>query len=222
VIGRVKASAPACSILRDLTLPALRIAQRANRQFNEELAPALIENTDAKLDPYAEHVHAMTAAKVSQLVSRAMDDATQISKALGDPRLAKDSPDPDVQAQRVQLTQLYEYQWTRAVNLWKGQTQESTAADIADLQTPKNDSTYAGNVGPMVAHAPASASSVHVQATPGPGPTDDPLDGSPQLSGNADLDMKLYRRWVAKLEVGARDQENAASHAAMAVLDKCS
>src|SRR5471032_925955 len=113
-IGRVRASAPACTALTGLVAPSFAAAQNADQRFSEA-ALNLPQYAHVINDPFARfgvQREAMLSRLDSALTSM-QADARQINRALADPRLSKTSPDSDIQSERAQLEQVYAAQMAR-------------------------------------------------------------------------------------------------------------
>jgi hypothetical protein len=195
-IGHVRSVAPSCAVLRDLTIPAFQAARRADGRFVKDVAPKLLQYSKILNDPFSRDssngaIREMTIARMSQQSSLMLEDSTAISKALGDPRM-KDSHDPDIQEQRRQLEQLYEYQVGRA----------SVAISQGDLADHSN----------VVASSPSP--------TPIPGTSEAPY-GMPNLSGIDVLDQNIMRRWTIDVNSGVRSSEEQAARAFIPILRSC-
>jgi hypothetical protein len=94
-IGRVRSLAPACASMRDLVIPSLAAAQRADARF-VETRKRLPMYADVVDDP--EHrtgvAREFALSKLDADATALLKEALVINRALGDPRLSKTSNDP--------------------------------------------------------------------------------------------------------------------------------
>jgi hypothetical protein len=207
-IGRVRSIAPACAAMRDLVIPSFAAAQRADARF-VETRKRLPTYADLRDDPEHQNDVFRESAlhRLSQDVAGLLQDSLVINKALGDPRLAADSTDPQVQAERAQLEQLYQMQQARA-NLLSQFVQREQVA-VAKGQLTLADS-FSKNPGPVFTGAPFA---------PLPAMTAPP--GMPVFSGISLADTRVASDWGTEIANAVRASENAAAKTFLAIARTC-
>src|SRR5471030_290970 len=113
-IGRVRSVAPPCTVLRDIVIPSWEAAKDINKKFTD-IQTGLPKYAATADDPFNRWgvQREMQLSRVDQALSNMMDRSLVINKLLGDPRISANSPDPQVQAERSALTQMYQTQQAR-------------------------------------------------------------------------------------------------------------
>jgi hypothetical protein len=237
-IGRVKSNAPACAALRDLVIPSLLAAARVDQQF-AQAAPQFAAYAAAKAGATTLPTN-MTRANGSPVTSRTtadeadsptpdlylarldkalagmQKDLLSIGKALGDPRIAADSTDPSVQAEREQLGVLYVVQAARIATLMEFLGRERKSRIDADRSLTDQSALHhatgaASQSDDLAAAAAAALSSGHVPY----------LVGQPQLNGLAANDKQSVNDWTAGIAKAVRESESTAVKKFAAVAQTC-
>jgi hypothetical protein len=224
-IGRVRAHAAACVASRDIVAPAFKAARAADTIFtaaaptygeyaaakaNSRTLPTNVVQASGKkmaskltaADPWGATTQ-MYAQKLDQAIAGIQRNLLTISNALGDPRIAPTITDPDVQAQRTQLLNLYNAQAARLVTLVQFSQRESlsTAFDRMD-----DNSALAGKL--PVPDAPDDGSTI-------------PVFGQPQLNGLAGNDKSAMKDWTDGLATAIHKQENLAAKTFFDIATAC-
>ncbi len=120
-IGRVRATPAACAVLRDVTVPAIAAAQRADARFGEMQTVMLPNFASLRSDYFLQRAPVRTDgifleaqfAHLSDNLTSQLQSIEAIRKLLDDPRLAN-ATDPAIVAQREVLEALYAVQQDRA------------------------------------------------------------------------------------------------------------
>jgi hypothetical protein len=120
-IGRVRATPAACAVLRDVAIPAVAAAQRADARFGEMQTVLLPNFASVRSDYFQQRAPVRTDgifleaqfAHLSDNLTSQLQNIATIRKLLDDPRLAN-ATDPAIVAQREALEALYAVQQERA------------------------------------------------------------------------------------------------------------
>ncbi|MDB5072979.1 MAG: hypothetical protein JWM87_4090 [Candidatus Eremiobacteraeota bacterium] len=222
-IGRTRATSPACAAMRDIVVPAFAAARRADMRF---------EDTRKRLVRYATfasdngtHIGARRdvddgavfregeLARLDTDASRLLQEAQTIRKLMEDPRLAPDSKDPLVQAERAQLGQVYDQQQRRAALLAEFVQRESMSAN-KNLVGMGNDRGIASRDGKFAKDPDPTP-----QSAPPP-PSAAP--GMPALSGFDVADRSRLGEWGDRAALAVRASENQAAKAFLGIAKACS
>ena len=205
-IGRVRAATPACTAMRDLVIPSFAAALKSDQVF-AQTSKRLPQYTDFANDKMAEGTayRESVLAKLDMDASALLKNAQSIEHALHDPRLAEDSKDPQIQAERQQLERLYEYQQARASLL---------AQFVIREQVKYGQSGIGDNSGLSTQHLDMSAT-----PTPMPGLTAPP--GMPLMTGVAMSDRNAVNEWSAGITAEIRQNENQAAKTFLPIAQKC-
>ena len=195
-IGRTRSNSRACTAYRDLVVPSLSAVLNADARFvkaREHIAT------------YADHLDDKYAS--AALKTRGLDEIDRdglamlketlvLNRALGDSRL-NNANDPQIQAERATLEQLYEAQSARAWTL----VNFSRAAKYGNLRNlgSRDPSTGVG----------MSASAQDADAGPSPAPNARPTaeNAFPQLSGIPIDDKRALEGWGTNLGDQVRTAE---------------
>ena len=220
-IGRTRATSPACTAMRDVVVPAFAAARRADARF---------EDTRKRLVRYATfasnngtHIGARDVddgavfreselARLDTDASRLLQEAQTIKKLMADPRLAPDSKDPLVQAERTQLARVYDQQQTRAALLAEFVQRESMSANKKLVGMGNNtgiaarDGSFPKDPDPPPASGP-------------PPPTAAP--GMPSLSGFDVADRSSLGEWGDRAALAVRASENQAAKTFLPIAKAC-
>jgi len=202
-IGRVRATVPACAVLNDLVAPSVSAALNADQRFFKT-APNLPEYARVLDDPFARNSVERSAAlsRIDSAVTSMLQDARTIGQALKDPRIAKSINDPDVQAERALLQQVYAAEMARA----------SALVEFVQHQ--------------QVAIARHTSGFTAAASTPPPVPGLDgevgaPVFGQPQLQGIEANDRQNMSDWTLSMAVGVRRSEDRATQSIQHVITAC-
>jgi hypothetical protein len=210
-IGRVRALRPACTAMRDLIIPSFAAARRADVRFAQ---------TRVRLPQYVEFAadpeHRTDVFRESAL-SRLDADATAIlqetlvlNRALGDPRF-KDNTDPQVDAERAQLQQLYNTQQARANQLQEFVMRERNAIAKNGMEDP---GAFGRQRGPTTL--------IDAARVPAPMPALTAPPGMPLLSGRiAMADKAAINDWSGSMAAAVRASENQAARAFLPIAHSC-
>jgi hypothetical protein len=205
-IGRVRSVAPACASMRDLVIPSLAAAQRADARF-VETRKRLPMYADVVDDP--EHragvLREFALSKLDADATALLKEALVINRALGDPRLSKTSNDPGVLAERAELERVYDAQMVRASLLEEFVIRQhaAIAKNGIDDSVPSRDLT------------PPSA------APYAPDPTQTAPPNMPAFNGNSLSDKQHVDDWARDISGGIRDSENRAAKAFLPIAKSC-
>jgi hypothetical protein len=216
-IGHTKATTPACAAMRDLVIPSFDAARRADARFAETQTrlPRYAEaRADVKNDRNATGTdNQITEGLQESLLSRLDQDAANllayaafINRALGDPRLAADSKDPDVQEERTQLQAVYAIQQARASMLAELAARDRvvlTRRQMAELKMPGKNAEPSVNEGPS------------------PQPFETAAPGLPTFTGNAFADKERARAWTRDMARAVADAENRAAKSFLPLAQRC-
>jgi len=195
-IGRVRAISSACGAMRDLVIPAFSAAREADKHFDtvSKTLPEYVRGIaeDSKYNPDPPVVREMRLSRLGMEDTKMLKNAKTIADALGDPRLAKNSKDPDVQAERQQLQSLYESQINRVGELNQYVMREQNATAL--LGVGSTDAFKGRNSG----RAPS---------TPEPRETTTPY-GMPKLGGKIGYtDAESIRDWTNQMSALVKSNE---------------
>ncbi|MEA2689751.1 MAG: hypothetical protein QOD51_2358, partial [Candidatus Eremiobacteraeota bacterium] len=220
-IGRTRANSPACAAMRDLVIPAFAAARRADARFEETrkrlvryatfVSDNITRNGARKVDDYTGFREG-ELARLDTDASRLLQEAQTIKKLIEDPRLAPDSKDPAVQAERTELARLYDQQQTRAALVAEFVQRESMSAN-KKLVGMGDDAGIAPRSGKFVKEpepAPQSAA---------PPPTAAP--GMPALSTVDIADRRGLSEWGDRAALAVRASENQAAKAFLPIAKAC-
>jgi len=211
-IGRVRAARPACTAMRDLIIPSFAAARRADVRFAQ---------TRARLPQYVEFAadpeHRTDVFRESAL-SRLDADATAIlqetlvlNRALGDPRF-KDNTDPQVDAERAQLQQLYNTQQARANQLQQFVMRQRNAIAKNGMEDPGAFRGRNGGPTTLIDNARVPAPMPALTAPP----------GMPLLSGRIPMaDKAAINDWSGSMAAAVRASENQAARTFLPIAQSC-
>ncbi len=214
-IGRVRSQLPPCAVMRDLVIPSFEAARRADARF-DKTSKTLVSYARAVDDKDSKYtvVHEMWLSRLSQDVANFYEDTQKIAKALGDPRFDRRTPDPQVQAERNELEQLYEVQQARA-NLLSQYVQREQR-DVAVNTDNDNSGLASRSAGPAQLQPPPLPLSA-----PAPSTTARPID-RPVLTGNSVQDEQYMRDWAQGVKASIRYSENEAAKTFYPIAMNCS
>jgi hypothetical protein len=224
-IGRVRAHAAACVASRDIVAPAFKAARDADTIFaaaaptygdyaaakaNSRTLPTNVVQASGKKmaskltppDPWSATTQ-MYAQKLDQAIAGLQRNLLTINKALGDPRIAETITDPDVQAQRTQLLNLYNAQAARLVTLVQFSQRESLSIAFDHMD---DSSALTGKI--SVPDAPEDGSQI-------------PVFGQPQLNGLAGNDKSAMKDWTDGIASAIHRQENLAAKTFFDIASAC-
>jgi hypothetical protein len=216
-IGHTKSTTPACAVMRDLVIPSFAAARRADARFavTQTRLPRYAEaradvkndrNTAGTDNQIVEGLQESLLSQIDQDAANMLGYAAFIGKALGDPRLAADSKDPDVQEERAQLQALYAVQQSRAAAL-----AELAARDRVKLTTSQMG---AARIKGKMAEATVSDA-----ASPQPFETAAPA--MPNFSGNSFADKQRMSAWTRDMAKAVADAENRAAKSFLPLAQRC-
>jgi hypothetical protein len=210
-IGRTRATSPACAAMRDLVIPSFAATQRADARFVEtrKRFPQYVDIMDDK-ENSTSVFRQMVIAKLDADASALLREALVLNRALGDPRLAADSKDPQVLTERAQLQQLYEMQSARANLLTEYVTRERIATATHGME---DNGALRGRLAPA-ARIPDIPTGPALPATTA-------APGMPLLTGNALADKEALAGWGTSIARAVRASENQAAKAFIAVAQQC-
>ncbi|MDB5092226.1 MAG: hypothetical protein JWO85_327, partial [Candidatus Eremiobacteraeota bacterium] len=210
-IGRVRTLTPACASMRDLVIPSFAAARRADARFAETLKrlpmyAEVADDPEHRTDVFRESA----LAKLDSDATALLKETLVINRALGDPRLSKDSNDPAVLAERAELQRVYDAQSARA-NLLEEFVMRQRVA-IAKNGIDDN-------------HAFASrlnADTATPMAAPyAPDPTQTASPNMPPLNGNSMSDKRIMDEWARGISSGIRASENRAAKTFLSIAKSC-
>jgi hypothetical protein len=221
-IGRTRATSPACAAMRDIVVPAFAAARRADARF-EETRKRLVRYATFASDN-GTHIGARRdvddgavfreseLARLDTDVSRLLQEAQTIKKLIADPRLAPDSKDPLVQAERTQLARVYDQQQTRAALLAEFVQRESMSAgkNLVGMGNDRGIATRSAKLPKDPDPPPASGP---------PPPTAAP--GMPSLTGFDVADRSRLGEWGDRAALAVRASENQAAKAFLGIAKAC-
>ena len=215
-IGRTKATTPACAAMRDLVIPSFAAAKKADARFVETQTrlPKYAEiRADAKSDRNKTHDDSFQESMLSRLEQDAanlLGYAAFIAKALGDPRLAADSKDPDVQDERAQLQAVYAVQQARAKMIAEFVARERMTLSTGQLAP---DGTFYGKLTPIPRAPEPTPQAVAADTTAAP--------GMPLFSGIAFADKDRANAWGRDMTKAVTDAENRAAKSFLPLAERC-
>jgi hypothetical protein len=202
-IGRVRATLPACAVLNDLVAPSVSAALNADQRFFQTASnfPDYARILD---DPFARNSVERSAAlsRIDSAVTTMLQDARAIGGALKDPRIAKSVNDPDVQAERALLQQVYAAEMARASALVEFVQHQQIA-----IQRHTSGFNAAASTPPPV---PGLDSDIAA-----------PVFGQPQLQGIEANDRQNMSDWTLSMAVGVRRSEDRATQSIQRVVAAC-
>jgi hypothetical protein len=242
-IGRTKSKAPACAVLQDLVMPAFDAALRADKQFAGATPQfsAYAAAKDATAAPNSGLAHAsgdgitdvgvksrrvseeqdsptpdMFLARLDTALVAMRKDLLAIGKALGDPRVSKDSLDPAVQSERQNLLALWAVQAARIATLEEFLERQRLDRAKTTLSQVDMSPFFKGGVGgnradDLAAKAAAALDSGHVPL----------LFGQPMISGIASNDRQSVNDWTGGMTRNMREVENDAAISFLGVANTC-
>ncbi|MBV8578726.1 MAG: hypothetical protein JOZ58_27290 [Acetobacteraceae bacterium] len=206
-IGRVRSTTPACSAMRELVIPSFAAAREADVVF-AQTSRRLPQYTDLVNDKMAEGTAYRDAvlARLDTDATALLQKAQVLSRALGDPRLSTESKDPQVEAEREQLEQLYETQMARATLLSQFVLREQVKY------------AKSGGVGDNSA---LSGRNLDMRPTPTPIPGQTAPPGMPVLTGISMSDKNAINDWSTGISMAVRSSENKAAKTFLLIAQKC-
>jgi len=216
-IGRTKATTPACAAMRDLAIPSFAAAKRADARF-VEAQKRLLRYGEVRADTKTDLNQTGTDNQIQEvsqetLISQLDQDASNllaqaaiVNKALGDPRLAADSKDPDVREERAGLQALYTAQQTRASML-----AELASRDRVLLTQRQMDEV---KMGTNIAEMP-------VREGPPPQPYRTAPPGMPLLGRNGFADKESLGVWSGTMVKAVTDAESRAAKSFFPIAQRC-
>jgi hypothetical protein len=215
-IGRVRASTPSCAILRDLLIPSVNAAKRADDRFAilSTTGPAYaganvdrdVSEGDLSLDPRYGSDAPRQLAHMDQALSVMIREANVIATALKDPRFATNSDDPKVAAELAQLNAVFDVQAKRA-NLLNEFVMRENIADVKRLSQ-----SSALNTGGRRGIAPNTPAGTHHPA---------PSEGLPDLHGDPRNDALAMYNWYRSLNAVVHATEYTAATAFLDIAKEC-
>jgi hypothetical protein len=222
-IGRTRANSPACAAMRDLVVPSFAAAQRADARFAETrkrlprygqfAADAGSNRIRDRNTGTGDAFRESELARLDSDAARLLQEAQVIKKLIADPRLAPDSKDPQIQAERAQLEQLYAMQQQRA-------------ALLSEFVQRENTNLGKKNVG-MEGNGGLSSKLGKIERDPDPSPQPIPLPsangpaGMPVLSGLDIADRSRLGEWGDHIAAAVRASENQAAKTFLAIAKTC-
>ena len=214
-IGRTKATTPACAAMRDLVIPSFAAAKKADARFVETQTrlPKYAEiRADAKNDRNKTRDDSFQESMLSRLEQDAanlLGYSAFIAKALGDPRLAADSKDPDVQDERAQLQAVYAVQQARAKMIAEFVARERMALSTGQLTV---DGTMQ-KMAPLPRAPEPTPQAVAADTTAAP--------GMPLFSGIAFADKDRANAWGRDMSKAVAAVENRAAKSFLPLAQRC-
>jgi hypothetical protein len=216
-IGRTKATTPACAAMRDLVIPSFAAAKRADARFveaqkrllryGEVRAETKTDRNQTGTDNQIQEVsQEALLSQLDQDASNLLAQAAIINKALGDPRLAADSKDPDVREERAQLQALYAAEQTRASML-----AELASRDRVSLTQRQMDEVKTGT----------KTAEMPVREGPPPQPFRTPPPGMPLLNRNGFADKESLGVWTGTMVKTVTDAESRAAKSFLPIAQRC-
>jgi len=195
-IGRVRANTPPCTVMKDIVLPSWEAAKDADKKFlmAQSYLPKYAETLNDNFNRWGPQ-RDMQFTHIDQAVSNMMSSTLVINKLLGDPRIAADSPDPEVQAERAALIQLYETQQAR-ISVMGEYVQRERLVVMSHGMT-------------VAAAAPRGSTPIP-EVTPQAGMTRSPW-GQPSLNGISIQDSQEMRNWTGQMAVEIKKSEERAA-----------
>lgn len=206
-IGGVKAR-PACTAMREVVIPSFAAARHGDARF-ATATTQLQQYIDAVDDPNDKEptVRQMRLSRLDQTSTGLLQDALEISKALGDPRIAADVKDPQTQALREKLQQLYTVQAARAKLVWQFVERERNELNKTDLGATGASDGRGGAQPPIDV------------PTPMPGATTPPE--MPAMHGIAFGDKETMQKWTGGIDADVRATENDAARTFLPIAKGC-
>jgi hypothetical protein len=198
-IGRVRSLAPPCTVMKDIVIPSWEAAKSADRRF--EIAQTTLPRYAATMDDDFNRwgvQREMQLSKIDQAVSNMMDSTLTINKLLGDPRISARSPDPQVQAERAALIEMYQIQEARISILNEFVQREKKVVLTHDLGGAANSALG------------AKGSTPDPETTPQPGSTRTPW-GQPSLYGVGMQDTNQMKAWTGQMAAEIKVSEERAA-----------
>jgi hypothetical protein len=222
-IGRTRANSPACAAMRDLVVPSFAAAQRADARF-AETRKRLPRYAQFAADAGSERIRGRNVgtggafreselARLDSDAARLLQEAGVIKKLIADPRLAADSKDPQIQAERAQLEQLYEMQQRRAALLSEFVQRESTNLGKRNVGM-EDKGGLDGKFAPAARNPDPSPQPIPLADTNGP-------RGMPLLSGLDIADRSRLAEWGDQIAAAVRASENEAAKTFLAIAQAC-
>lgn len=207
-IGGVKAR-PACTAMREAVIPSFAAARRGDARFATATAQ-LQQYIDAVDDPNDKEqtVREMRLSRLDQTSTGLLQDALEISRALGDPRISADLKDPQTQALRAKLQELYTVQAARAKLVWQFVQRERNEVNKTGL----------GSTNAFGGRGPAAQTPIDVPA-PMPGATTPPE--MPAMHGIAFGDKETMQKWTGAIDADVRATENDAARTFLPIAKGC-
>jgi hypothetical protein len=198
-IGRVRSLAPPCTAMKDIVIPSWEAAKSADKRF--ELAQSTLPKYAATIDDDFNRwgvQREMQLSKIDQTVSNMMANTLTINKLLGDPRISAKSPDPQVQAERAALIEMYQTQQARISILNEFISREKMVVMTHDLGGAANSALG------------AKGSTPDPEITPQPGSTRSPW-GQPSLNGVSMQDSQFMKDWTGQMVAEIKISEERAA-----------
>jgi hypothetical protein len=205
-IGRTRANTPACAAMRDLVIPSFTAARRADARF-AETRDKLPKYAELINDPQTAHTVFRQAAlaRIDADATALLQESLAISKALGDPRLSADSKDPQVQAERAGLRELFETQQARANLLTEFVTRERIATATDGME----------DTGGLRGRNQPAPTPTPITSTP------KQIPNMPLLVGSMFSDKQAFKDWGNDISAFVRTSENTAAKTFITVAKTC-
>lgn len=202
-IGRVRATTPACAVMRDLITPSYAASMRADIRFAKirKMFPKLVEIVDDRNERTGPR-HAMLVAELDREAQTLRDEALVLNRALGDPRFVRPT-DPQLVAEKRELQQLYDTQSGRANLIFELVAREQVAIMRSGMGTDPNS---------------AGAQSVPTPYAQG---TTAPFGMPPPLRGNELTDRQALDDWAGDIAVQVRASEHRMAAALLPIAQSC-
>lgn len=203
-IGRVRAIVPACAVMHDITGPAFLAAREADNRFKDaanrlpQYARA-VDDEDTRFGIERE----MLITRIDMDLSNMTGDLHKIDKLLDDPRLSN-VRDPQVTAQRNELTNIYNMQYDRVTRLFEFVQRERLLVSKKSLE-PESGNPF-NNVSPTPIPIPSASEAPY---------------GQPTFRGITEADQRTLRDWAGRMDVPVRVAENNAARTFLSIAASC-
>ena len=202
-IGRVRSATPPCAAMRDLVIPSFAAALRTDKIFAEARSalPRYIDQVDNDVSQNP-GFREMLLTRLDKQVTDMKQSLLVLNRALGDPRLSAKITDPQVQAERAQLQQLYDTQEARANTLSEFVIRQQVA--IAKAGGIDDNSALSGK-------GKNGVGAVDMRPTPTPLPGQTASPNMPLLNGITMSDKNTINDWTRVMATDVKKSEEQAA-----------